>query len=291
MMPTEGSMGAMLPVRRMRASALTVDGEGRWCLGGEPFSGLAYHVNDAGDVTAIDRVDRGAVVGPSDDWLDVPAGGDRVLLSALYMEFDYGPLLRDGTPFTGVAYTFFESGSCAAETVYQDGEFTHRAERRWYPSGALRTLFRDGEETGWFEDGRLQRKRRNDWDTVFSLFLREDGRLGGIEVADASLLDLDTIRALPFSDDLVLAGKAIDDHLLSTFGEEPGMRAVRRLSLVGSSVSRAGLLAFTPPGDLTKLHLWANKNLTAADADAFQKAHPACAVEYVATLIPARTGT
>lgn len=276
---------------RVRWSALIPDDDGRLCRSvalitrsdgrtgrfGEPFSGLVYGVDDDGIVGPIFEVNDGVVTGERDDWIAIPERGLRVDRSSLDIEEDYGPMLFGGAPFTGAAYYFEDSGACTAEVAYADGQATEVSQRAWYESGAPRELVGGGEYTSWFEDGRLQRRAVRGT-VLYNLILRDDGRLGGILVADPRLFDLEAVRRLPFADELFLIGRAIDDALLRTLRDHTGLDAVPRLRLIKTSVGPAGLEVLASLAGLAALWLVKNPALRIEDAEQLQARRPGCAV-------------
>jgi hypothetical protein len=268
----------MDPTLRARLSALATDEEGRLCRMGVPFSGLAYCVADEGIVCEIKVVEKGTVIGPSSDWLDV-GRGRRLDRASLDLADDYGPLVWRGTPVDGVVYFFDTRGVCLVEEAYEAGQPTDAARREWYASGAPKALLRGSEGSAWFEDGRL-RNRRGDGRTLLNLVVRQDGRLGGIVLQDQSLFDVATVRPMVLSDDVMLLGRGIDARLLGMLLDETELGAVPRLRLIETAIGPqdVGVLASLP--GLGELWLAKNPSLSPHDADVLRARRPDCVVHY-----------
>lgn len=281
-------------MRRVNWSALTPDADGRLRYPGGtitdpegvrryrgvPFSGLAYRVED-GVVESIAVVQEGVVSGVSDDWIDVPEGGLRVDADLLDEEEDYGPLLFKGAALTGAAYDFAASGACIEEVEYVDGRATETSQRAWYESGAPREVIGEGVYTSWFQDGRLQR-RAEKGTLLFNLILRDDGRLGGIFVAEPGFFDVDTVRRIPFSDEVLLIGKAMDAEVLRSLHDHTGLRAVPRLRLIETSVGPTGVDLLVSFLGLVELWLVNNLALGPQDAEQIRRRRPECVVHFEA---------
>lgn len=265
-------------MRRVWAGALGLGDDGALRFDGEVFSGLALRVDQAGIVEAIEIVEAGHVVGASEDWLPLPEGGTRVVRAALQMESDYGPLLFDGEPITGVVYWFGAGHVCELEQVVVRGLPIDEGRRSWYPSGSPMQLIRGEDGFSWFEDGRLE-SRRVGMDTLLNVVVN-DGRLTALVLGDAGLFDLTTVGRTPFASELVLVGAAIDAPLLATLRERAGLYAVERLRLVetGAGPEVADVLGSLPA--LTTLWLQANTGLDAAAVERLRAALPRCVVHH-----------
>jgi hypothetical protein len=264
---------------RVRSSALVVDDQGHLRFAGELFSGLAYRAEADGGVPAIDIIEGGRARGISDDWLDLPEGGARVDRSSLQAAGDYGPYLWHGAPVTGVVYTFDRAGPCLVEELYRDGLPTDDAMRAWYRTGALKQLVRGEEGSAWFEDGRLQAKGADDT-TLLNLIVHEDGRLGGLTLADATLLDLAATAQLPLADELFLIGPAIDTALLTALRDRTALAAVPRLRLIETSAGPEVVDLLVTFEGLQELWLRQNPGLQLADAERLRALRPGCVVHF-----------
>jgi hypothetical protein len=270
-----------MAMQRVRWSALAADEAGRLCLGGQPFTGLAYRVDEEGIVQALERIDAGRRTGPSDDWLALPADGRRLDLSHLAMAGDYGPYLWRGAPVTGVVYTFHREGPCLVEEAYRDGQPTDEARRAWYPSGAPQQLVQGQDGTAWFEDGGLQSKGSGET-TLLNLVLRDDGRLGAINVGDARLLDLAAIARMPLSDEVFLIGLGIDTPVLVALRQATALAAVPRLRLSETAVGPEAIDVLAAFQGLRMLGLRQNAALRPEDAGRLTALRPDVRVEYQA---------
>jgi hypothetical protein len=264
---------------RVRSSALTTDDEGRSCYLAAPFSGLAYRVDDDGVVSALAVVEQGKITGASDDWLALPEGGSRVARTSLETAEDYGPLLWQSAPFTGVVYFFDRRGACVVEEAYVAGYATEEARRAWFASGALQRLVQGEEGSTWFEDGRLQAKGVGDT-VLLNLVMGDDGRLAGLVLGDASLLDLETVRRARLADELLLIGPAIDDALLRALRDQTALGEVPRLRLIDTSVGPEGLGVVASLAGLVELWLTNNPALHADEVERYQARVPGCTVHF-----------
>ena len=267
---------------RVRWSALAADEAGRLCFQGRPFTGLAYRVDDDGIVQALERIDQGHRSGPSDDWLALPDDGQRLDLSYLAMAGDYGPYLWRGAQVTGVVYTFHREGPCLVEEAYRGGQPTDEARRAWYPSGAPQQLVQGQDGTAWFEDGGLQSKGTGET-TLLNLVVRDDGRLGAINVGDAALLDLAAIARMPLSDEVFLIGNGIDTAQLVALRQATALAAVPRLRLSETAVGPEVIEVLAAFQGLQLLGLRKNAGLRPEDAARLTSLRPDVRVEYQAT--------
>lgn len=244
-------------MQRVRADVLVQGEDGKLRYGEAPFSGLAYRVGEDGVVGGIVVVDGGAITGPSTDWLPLPEGGQRVDAASLEMAEDYGPQLFSGKPLTGVAHHFTPSGVCVAEVEHEGGYATEVSEREWYETGQPKVLIGGGEYTSWFQDGRLQRRGMGG-KLVYALNTRDDGRLMGLVLEDASFLDLEVAGRLSPVDDFMLLGAAIDTTILRTLRDRTGIGAVPRLRLVKTGVDSGGVEVLASFPNL--LEIWLDRN-------------------------------
>jgi hypothetical protein len=236
-------------MRRVKLSALILGDDGLLRLRydavpgagtGEPFTGLAYGVEDDGIVVSIAEIEAGAITGESTDWIDIPAGGVRVDGAILDPGEGYGPFLLHGAPFTGAAYDFEESGECTGEALYRDAYPTDTSQRTWFVSGAPRDLTEDDEYTSWFEDGRLQ-QRAIGANVLYNVVVRPNGCLGGVCVYNKSLFDLEAVRRLPFDAEVMLIGTGFDTSLLAALRDHAGLHQVRRLRLYKTGIGAEGI--------------------------------------------------
>jgi hypothetical protein len=268
-------------MQRMKSSSLVADEQGRLTRGGVVFSGLAYRVREDGLLDAIDIVDEGVVQGISDDWIPSPAGGGpRVDSASLQIIEDYGPRRWQGEPLAGIAYFFRLDGTLDVEDAYVRGYATDKARRAWYASGAPRQVVQGEEGTVWFEDGRLQAKGVGDQVWLNLVVGQEDGRLRAVILNDASLFQLDSVARLAWADDVSLVGAGIDATVLAQLGGQTGLRTVRRLSVVETSVGSDGVQTLGSLASLTTLWLSRNRGLAAWDVDAVRALRPDCVVHY-----------
>lgn len=263
---------------RVKFSALTVDSRGVLRFGDAIYSGLAYHVDPEGVVQAIDLVEAGRTTGRSNDWLEVPEGGERVERAGLEMAGDYGPYLWRGASITGVVYSFDSRGVCGVEEIYRHGLPSNEGRRSWYPSGAPWQLLQGEDGSSWFEDGRLQSKSSGDT-TLLNLVVR-DGRLSGIVAWDQSLIDIETIKRMTFADELLLIGPAIDTALLMTLSDRTALAAVPRLRLIETSVGPEVVALLKTFTGLTTLWLEKNHALRPDDAERIRSARLDWTVHY-----------
>ena len=270
-----------MATQRVRLNSLATDEAGRLCFRGQPFTGMAYRVDDDGIVQALECVDAGQRTGPSDDWLALPADGRRLDLSHLDMAGDYGPYLWRGVPVTGVVYTFHRDGPCLVEEAYREGQPTDEARRAWYPSGVPRQLVQGQDGAAWFEDGGLQSKGSGET-TLLNLVLRDDGRLGAINVGDAALLDLAAVARMALSDEVFLIGPGIDTPVLMALRQTTPLAAVPRLRLSETAVGPESIDVLAAFQGLKVLGLRQNAALRPEDAERLTALRPDVRVEYQA---------
>ena len=271
----------MKPLPRVSSQALVRGDDDRERFQGAPYSGLAYRVNDAGVVESIDILVDGRPTQTSDDWLDSPKGGPRVLVERLDADGDYGPYFWKNHLLEGVVYTFGPAGHCLSEEVFRRGLPSADSRRAWFPSGARRQLVEGATGNSWFEDGRLESRSVGDT-TQLNLTVDDDGRLRGILVADADLFDLDATARFPLAAELSLMGPTIDSAWLTRFRDRTALADVRRLHLVESGVGPEAVDFFAALEGPRELWLQNNRAFRAGDADRLRARRPDCVVHFEA---------
>ncbi len=270
----------------MRAGFLVQGEDGRLHHGKNPFSGVAYHTATDGTLNAAVAILEGVIAGPSSDWLSLPDEGQRVDSAALELPEDYGPRLFRGKPFTGVAYAFTRNGYCTSEIEYAGGFATEVSERRWYVTGQPKMYVDGGEYMSWFSDGRIQRRGQRG-ELVYGLTTRDDGHLRELVLRDARFLDLETLSAMPATEEFQLVGAAIDTDLLRTLQTRTDIGAVRKLRLVQTRVGADGLDILARFEHLREVWFDGNPSLGLQEARRLERLRPGCAAHHVETDAPA----
>lgn len=264
-------------MQRVRANVLVQGDDGKLRHGETPFTGLSYRVGDDGVLSGIVVVDGGTITGPSTDWLALPEGGLRVDAASLEIVEDYGPQLFSGKPLTGIAYHFTPSGLCVAEVAHEGGYPTEVSERKWYETGQPKVLIGGGEYTSWFRDGCLERRGMGG-KLVYALNTRDDGRLLGLVLEDASFLDLEVAGRLSPVEDFMLLGAAIDTAILRVLRDRTGIGAVPKLRLVRTGVGKDGVGVLASFANLGEIWLDGNPGLGLREAREIEMRRRGCVV-------------
>lgn len=252
----------MLRVRADRL-ALGADGLLHWQGMATPYDGAAYHMTAAGRLAAIVSVAGGVAGAASSDWIDLPAGGERMDYAALDVGDGSGPCLLDGSPFAGVGYTFEADGQCSAEMLYADGFATETSGREWYPGGApQRFIDPAGTVAEWAVDGTLDGYVVGA-ELRYGITLGDNGRVGVLTLADRSLLDTASLERLGFDEEVWLIGPAIDAAVLRALA---GLQTVSGLRLIRTAFTAADLAALAALPALRTVWLQENPGLDAAAA-------------------------
>lgn len=257
-------------------------------LGQAGYTGLAYHVDEAGVVGRLEVFRDGISEGDSEDWLDLPEGGLRVDSGFLEMTEEGGPLLFQDQPFTGVSYYFDEDdGHCVEEERTESGEV--ESGRGFFPSGARRYESNGMDCLHWLEDGRIGAKDYQGL-TVYRLTLDEAGKLFWLVLRDASALDLEVVNSLRLAADFKLSGQGVDSRVLKAIAGHPDFPAIRQLRLASTDIAGDDLTNILrkdpsdPRGravmDLTGLELVDNPGVLAEDAAQLAAMWPSCAVMF-----------
>ena len=258
---------------RLRFSALTRVGA-RVFLVQAGYTGLAYHVDEAGVVARLEVFRDGISEGTSEDWLELPEGGLRVDSGFLEMTEEGGPLLFQDQPFTGISYYFDEGdGHCVEEERVENGEI--ESGRGFFPGGERRYESNGMDCLHWLEDGRIAAKDYQGL-TVYRLTLDEAGKLFWLVLRDASILELDVVNSLRLAADFKFSGEGVDSRVLHAIAGHPDFPAIRHLRLASTDVAGGDLVnilrqdSSEPPGragpNLTGLELVGNPGVLADDA-------------------------
>lgn len=250
---------------RVRADRLAIGADGllHWHGVATPYDGAAYHMTPAGRLAAIVTVAGGVAGAASSDWIDLPAGGERVDYAVLDLGDGSGPCLLDGSPFAGVVYTFEADGQCSAEMQYADGFATETSGREWYPGGALeRFIDPAGTVSEWTADGTLEGYVVGS-ELRYGITLGDNGRVGVLTLADRLLLDAAVLERLGFDDEVWLIGPAVDAAVLRTLA---GLRTVSGLRLIRTAFAAADLAMLAALPALRTVWLQQNPGLDAAAA-------------------------
>jgi hypothetical protein len=257
-------------------------------LGQAGYTGLAYHVDEAGVVGRLEAFRDGFSEGASEDWLDLPEGGLRVDSGFLDMTEEGGPLLFQDQPFTGISYYFDEGdGHCVEEERVESGEI--ESGRGFFPNGKRRYETNGMDCLHWLEDGRIGAKDYQGL-TVYRLTLDEAGQLFWLVLRDASLLELEVVNSLRLAADFKLSGQGVDSHVLHALSRHPDFPAIRQLRLASTDVAGGDLVDILrqDPSDplgrtglnLTGIELVGNPGVLADDAAQLTAMRPSCAVTF-----------
>lgn len=263
-------------VERVRTSALQTDTTGRACRAGARYSGLGYRVDDEGMVCEMVVYEDGVATGVSEDWLPL-VRGVRIDRASLEIAEDYGPLLFRGAPVDGVVYDFTRDGACVREEALEFGQSTGMACNEWYSSGARRSVVNTGGGWGWFENGRLRTVATGS-QLELNLLLSDEGRLRAIVLHNASLLDIETLGALSFDDEVLLTGRALDDQAVDRLFFGTGFRAVPRVRLIETAVGPLTIAYLGLMSALREVWLTRNRALNSVHAEALRRLRPDCTV-------------
>lgn len=262
---------------RIRTDALTRDGE-RLLLDGEPFSGIAYDVEESGAVSGNRCVVLGSVTGVAEAW---DPSVVRVARDSLEFDDDVDGMNPNkhlevywhGSYFRGVAYDFDSAGRLITECTFVRA--TPSACREWYPSGSRRGLTSTTSgptfnKEFWYPNGTRQvlafAGLSAGWD--------KSGRLHGmsLKLPPGELWRLSNSE-LEVSNTLVLGEKGVNDALVLQLS---GLDKLVELSLQETMITPRGLELFRVATDLRILYADDNSLLGDEDIHAFLEFFPKC---------------
>ena len=268
---------AQMTMQRIRLSALYNLDNFLYLNGEDLFTGLAYNVDENGQITELHEIDEGRIKGSSADLIELPEKTRRVAEEFLTMDQDYGPLLYQGQPFTGIGYSFEKNGVCVAERLYTEGYEFGTAERTWYINGNPRSIVIDGESRVWLPDGRLQTLETEE-DTILNLILTDAGLLSGIVLKRTDLFEMIEYADLGLFPNFLLIGPEITPQLLYDLRQHQDFLKIIELTFVETSIDPDALEQLTRLPNLTTIVLKDNPALTRDNAIALKRRLPECAI-------------
>ena len=245
---------------------------------GDLYTGLAYSFDDQQQLTGLFKFEEGFQVGESNDLLLFGDCKDwlRIDDDLLEQDEDYGPLLYQDIPFTGISYTFDER-YCVAETVYENGE--EEQYRTWYNSGRIHSISDGRSRTEWFENGNIKRQYssgkhirvvgQNRYDKIIFLNLAIPAN------------DLQFLSVFGLSHELTLMGAGINRKTLEVIANSPGFDSVKRLKLWRTTVVADLIKVLPNASSLKNLILSENFHVTEECFLLLKAALPECRIELV----------
>ncbi len=229
--------------------------EDRFFWNDTPFFGVAYEVNDQGEIAAIWNIGNGENVGPHvDDWAE---GKRRFDVDRIERDAENGDaeILVDGEIVSEcVLCHFTEMGMLAKEAVFPDGQ----PKRVWNEKGQLTEFMLDDERRKeWFDNGRIKVLSNEYRHFTYD----EDGCVCSIHSRGGD--DIMSWPPLIAAKVLTVSGSITDNDLCHRI---LGLPEVRELTLEGTQITAQGLGVFLQCKDLEKITIDGNNGFTTADA-------------------------
>jgi len=243
---------------------------------GAPYTGQAYAITGQGIVGHIYDVEVGVIAGNSIDMLPL------LEKEAMRIEYDFldysddGVILYNGTPFSGVAYSF-EQTVLVDESLFSEG-LSIRNCREWYISGQPKSIVSVEGTIGWYEDGSIKEQSvtKGDFD-VYSLNTGAPNKLRWLTLTDQYECNSDVLETFGLAKRLVLDGVKIDDVKLTVVEKNGDFKNIVSLHIMDSSVTDKNITCI----DLTNVkefRLSRNIYVRSETLQALKKKYPHCEI-------------